>query len=183
MVAGNASLPGEAVMFDTQTGQVVVDFSGTPYGGLAGAFTSDSRKLVLGSLDGPVFVIDVATLRSDGPVPAAIDLEIPAHDFPVIVVRVSSDGSRVATASFGGPLKVWDLTIDGQLLGEFGGESGNIADFHPTEPHIVVASPPNHVRVHTFDIDELIAIAQDRFTRPMTEAECEQYLRGPCAGS
>jgi WD40 repeat protein len=183
MVAGNAVPTGEAVVFDTETAEVVADLAGTPYGGLAGGFTSDSTKMIIGSLDGPVFVLDMATLASEGPVAGAVDLEIPAHDALVIIVRVSPDGSKVATAAFEGPLRVWDLTNNGQLLGEFGEEFFNSGDFHPTEPHLLVASPPNLVRIHSFNLDELIAIAEARLSRDMTAAECDQYFRDPCPTS
>ena len=37
--------------------------------------------------------------------------------------------------------------------------------FHPTEPWLLVASPPNLIRIHTLDVDELIEIGRSRFAR------------------
>lgn len=44
----------------------------------------------------------------------------------------------------------------------------------------MVTTPPNIVRIHTLDLDELMAIAESRLSREMTDGECQQYFRGPC---
>jgi hypothetical protein len=71
-------------------------------------------------------------------------------------------------------------------LGEFGGRidaaSPHDGGFHPTRPWLLVTTPPNQVRIHTLDIDELIRIARDGLSRDMTEDECQQYFRRSCEG-
>ena len=47
----------------------------------------------------------------------------------------------------------------------------NLAFWSPT--------PPDQVRIHTLDIDELIEIAESKLSRDMTEPECQQYFREP----
>lgn len=131
-------------------------------------------------------VFDVATLISGGPVQDAVRLEIAAHDSLVLTVAVSPDGSQAATSAWTEPLKLWDLET-GELLGQFGGPLVGLvihdADFHPTLPYLSVTTPPNEVRIHTLDIDQLIAIAEDGLSRDMTEDECERYFRQPCEAS
>ncbi len=83
------------------------------------------------------------------------------------------------------PVKVWDLDT-GQLLGQFGGKLDDgfaDADFHPSLPQLIVTSAPNEVRIHTLDIDDLIAIAESGLSRDMTQEECEQYFRRSCEAS
>jgi WD40 repeat protein len=168
--------------FDTTTGELLAHLSGTPYGGLGGAFSSDGSKLVVGSFGGLLSVLDVETVLSGAPIEEAVDIEIAAHDTLILTVMLSPDGTTAATAAFDEPLKLWDLE-SGQSLGEFGpGGFGNphLGDFHPTLPHLLVTTPPNQVRIHTLNIDELVAIAEAGLSRDMTEPECQQYFRGSC---
>ena len=91
----------------------------------------------------------------------------------------------IASWGWTDPVKVWDLAT-GQLLGQFGDkiEAGfRQVDFHPSLPQLIVTSPPNFVRIHTLDIDELAVIATDGLSRDMTEGECQQYFRRLCEGS
>ncbi len=121
---------------------------------------------------------------SGDPPGEALDLEIPAHDALILRMKVSPDGTMAATGAWGEPLKVWDIT-NGRLLGEFGtGVPGDIhfGDFHPTKPQLLVTTPPDEVRIHTLDPDELVEIARSKLSREMTEEECEQYFQEPCAG-
>ena len=71
------------------------------------------------------------------------------------------------------------FTRTGKLVGEFGGEVGanesHYFDFHPTEPWLLVASPPQRIRVYTLSIGEFVTIATSRLTRGLTDAECVQY--------
>jgi WD40 repeat protein len=139
--------------------------------------------LVVGSVSGEVTVFDVPALLSGVPLAAAVVLEIPAHDTLIIIVSVSPDGSMAFSSTRNEPLKLWSLE-SGQLLGEFGGipEEGwrNAGAFHPTLPQLMVASPPNLMRLHTLDVDEVIDIARSRLTRDLTEEECRLYLRRSC---
>lgn len=80
---------------------------------------------------------------------------------------------------------MWDLET-GQLLGQFGGtiDDGTYrgGDFHPSLPQLIVTSP-DEIRIYTLDIHELVAIAESRLSREMTEGECQHYLREPCPAS
>jgi WD40 repeat protein len=175
-------------LFDSESGELL----GTPlewarFGfGPGAAFTADGSTLVASNGQGSVFIFDVAALVSGARVDDALIREIAAHDSSVLRLKVSPDGSMAATWAFTEPLKVWELDT-GQLVGQFGGkiEGGTFhdADFHPSLPWLVVTSPPDEVRIHTLDLDELVLIAVSRLSRDMTEGECQQYFREPCPGS
>jgi WD40 repeat protein len=173
-------------IFDTDNGELLGIIEDETYIGFEAAFTPDGSKLVLGTWLGSVYVFDVALLLSGASVDEAIIREIPAHDTGVLKVSVSPDGSMLSSWSWTEPFKVWDLDT-GQPLGQFGGriDDGTFhgGDFHPSLPQLIVTTPPNEVRIHTLDIDELIAIAAAGLSRDMTEAECEQYLRRSCEES
>jgi WD40 repeat protein len=149
-------------------------------------FTPDGTKVVQGSWVGDVYVFDVAALAAGAPADEVVIREISAHEGGVMRVKTSPDGSMAASWSWTEPLKVWDLDT-GQLVAEFGGtiDDGLFhgGDFHPSLPQLVVVSPPNVVRIHTLDLDELIAIAEVGLSREMTESECLQYFRRSCEDS
>jgi WD40 repeat protein len=183
-VTTDISFLGQGV-FDTETGELQGTALQWPKAGFEAAFTPDASKLVLGTWGGTVYIFDVALLRAGAPEDEAVIREIPAHDTSILRVSVSRDGSKAATWGQSEPVKVWDLDT-GQLLGQFGGKIDDgfrDADFHPSLPQLIVTSPPNEVRIHTLDDDDLIAIAQSRLSRDMTEGECEQYFRRSCEGS
>jgi WD40 repeat protein len=173
-----ASFFGETALFDVATGEVLVDFTGTKYNSLGAAFTPDGGELVI-ALE-PVFVLDVATLLSGAPMVDAERLVIPANALQGL--SVSPDAKWVATSTRDEPLKVWDLE-NGTPFGEFGRDlkgGFHTGDFHPSKPHLLVATPPGEIRVYTLDADELVAIAEAGLSRDMTEAECKLYFRSPC---
>ena len=155
----------------------------TSYDGLNAAFAPDGSTLVVGGWTGTVYVYDVAALLSGASFEDAVVRSIPAHDSLVRSVSISPDGSKAATSARNDRLKVWDLET-GRELGQFGGNLigrlSNIGAFHPTLPHLLVTTPLSEVRIHTLDIDELVAIGRDGLSRPMTEEECKQHLHGSC---
>jgi WD40 repeat protein len=174
--------PYTAAIFNTATGELLRTLENHALDGLAADFTPDSSQLVVGSLSGTVTVFDIAALLAGEPIDDAAPIQIPAHDSVVRIVTTSPDGSMAFSTSRNEPLKLWSLET-GQLLGQFGsGAEGNdIGAFHPTLPQVMVASPPNLVRIHTLDMDELVDIMRSRLTRDLTEDECQLYLRMPCA--
>ncbi len=173
-------------IFDTDSGELLGTELEWPMVGIEAAFTRDGSKLALATWSGTLYVFDVAMLIAGVSADEAVIREIEAHDSSAVRVSLSPDGSMAATWGLSDPVRVWDLET-GQLFGEFGGriEPGTFrdSDFHPSLPLLIVTSPPNEVRSHTLDIDELIAIAESGLSREMTEEECLQYFREPCPAS
>jgi WD40 repeat protein/DNA-binding SARP family transcriptional activator len=77
-----------------------------------------------------------ATVRIWDAGSAATRLVLRGHEAPIWQVRFSPDGSRVASSSQDGTIRIW-----------------------------------------TLDLDELIAIAERKLTRGLTDEECREYLR------
>lgn len=128
-------------------------------------------------------MLDVPALLAGVSTSEAVVDRIGMFEPVVATVVVSPDSTTVASSANGTPLQLWDLR-SGEFLEAFGDfEDGfHFADFDPDPSikHLLVTSPPNEVRVYTLDIDELVQIAESRLTRDMTEAECQQFFRGPC---
>jgi WD40 repeat protein len=83
----------------------------------------------------------------------------------------------LATSSVDNFTKVWDVATGKELLtltGHFAGTTG-IA-FSPDGRHLAVGGGDGTVRIYVLPIEELIALARERLTRSLTEAECQQYL-------
>ena len=167
-------------LFDVQSGAFIAGFG--ERGGPVGGFSRDESELAVLGYDGALVVFDLKRLVAGADWTAATKIVIEAHDTDPVSLSLSPDGSMAVTSSTGEPLRLWDLNT-GRLLGEFGADlegSDHFADFHPTEPWLLVTSSPDIVRIFTLDIDELIGIAESRLTRELTAAECEQYP-GACA--
>ena len=175
--------PDGLALFDAASGELLANTGNSEYDGAALAFTADGTTLAIGSFVGDLYLFDVSKLLATGSFDEAEVLRITAHDSQVRSLAFSPDASMAATSARNDRLKLWDLDT-GQQLGEFGGELegrfSNIGAFHPTLPHLMVTTPLSEVRIHTLDVDELIAIARAGLSREMTEEECQRYFREPC---
>ena len=88
----------------------------------------------------------------------------------------SDDGSQIAVAGRSGIVEIRDtLTGELQLALELP-TSVNCAYFTPDGKQLLTCGWDGVVRIFTLDFEELVALAQSRVTRSLTEAECQQYL-------
>jgi len=87
------------------------------------------------------------------------------------------DGSRLATATEDGTVRVWDPESGEELVVLRGHDAvvGSVA-FSPDGARLASVAADGLVRVWTLDVDELVEIAQRELTRTLTDAECQQYL-------
>jgi WD40 repeat protein len=101
---------------------------------------------------------------------------------PVSDVTFSRDGTRLAmtTVDETSSTRVWDWPRETELL-KFA-DGALWVDFSPDGTLLagVDNEPAPYVHVWALDIDRLLQIARQRVTRSLTEAECRQYLQGPC---
>ena len=76
--------------------------------------------------------------------------------------------------------RVWDWPGEAELLKLAGGALR--VDFSPDGKLLagVRSEPTPYVKVWALDVDRLLEIARGRVTRSLTDAECRQYLQGPC---
>jgi WD40 repeat protein len=95
------------------------------------------------------------------------------------VTRAAFDpgGSRVATASTDGTVRLWDPRT-GELQLVLRGHMGRVGSvaFSPDGSRLATVSVDGTVRVWALDLDELIEVAENGLTRSLTDGECRQYL-------
>ncbi|MDX1665123.1 MAG: hypothetical protein R3272_15130, partial [Candidatus Promineifilaceae bacterium] len=83
----------------------------------------------------------------------------------------------LATGGFDGLVRVWNLST-GATVATLGNGEGAVPDveFTPDGRQLVASNSDGMVAVFTLDRQELLAIAEERVTRELTEAECREYL-------
>jgi WD40 repeat protein len=89
----------------------------------------------------------------------------------------SPDGARLATASFDGTVRLWDVATGAERLAlgsHQGGATG--VTFSPDGTRLVTTSQDGTARVHVLPVEELIALARSRLTRTWTADECRRYF-------
>ena len=102
----------------------------------------------------------------------------------VVDLAFSADGSRLATASGDGTVRVWDPRSGEQLL-LLRGHQGVVSsvEFSPDGSRLASAGADGTVRVWALELDDLIEIAENELTRTFTDEECRQYLHLPSCPS
>ena len=100
------------------------------------------------------------------------------HTGPVVALAFDGTGSRVASASTDGTVRVWQARTGESLAVLRPAESvaATGALFTRDGRHLVTMWADGLARVWTLDTDELVRIAGSRLTRGLSAGECERYL-------
>ena len=102
--------------------------------------------------------------------------ELAGHTGIVRDIKVSSDGTRIVTASDDGTARVWDPAtgVQTQVLTSTQDLTAVAIDTQATK--LATMDSDGIVRIWALDLDDLIAIAETRVTRELDDLECRQYL-------
>jgi WD40 repeat protein len=134
------------------------------------AFSPNGKLVAAGASNGAPMVWDV----SDGE--GRVVFSQVGHTAFVSGVAFSPEGTFLATTGWDGTVKVWDLTIGREWL-TLPPHSGPLLGvaFSSDGTRLTTAGFDG-VRVYALRLEDLVALAQSRLTRTLTEQECQQYL-------
>jgi WD40 repeat protein len=137
---GGAGLtPGEAKVWEADSGRLLFTVAGTAKGFNCVAFSPDGKRLACGG-GGVVALVDAQTGEQL--------LSIRAHDDSVVGLAFSPDGRGLASASYDKTVKVWDVA-DGTPLVTFRGHTQRVTcvAFSPDGRRLASGSDDQTVRV------------------------------------
>ena len=173
----SASLDQTAKLWDAATGQHLFNINEAPGAEFDLDFSPDGTYIVVGRRDQG---LEMWKLPSNPWQATDEDIELvyalKSQAGFIFSTRFSDDGSQIAVAGRSGTVEVRDsLTGELQLALELP-TSVNCAYFTPDGKQLLTCGWDGVVRIFTLDLEELVALAQSRVTRSLTEAECQQYL-------
>jgi WD40 repeat protein len=145
-------------------------------------FDPTGRWLTGGTANGRVWVLDMNQVVTGVDAKDALVMDKPAHVGGVTGLAMNDSGI-LATASVGdGFVRLWDIA-SGKLELELktdpaGGWSP--VEFSP-DGKTLLYNDGGVLRRYFLDTNQLIALAENRLTRPFTDDECRRYLSGRCS--
>lgn len=164
-----------AVVWQLESGQSLPPISG--HNGLIqhAIFDPDANRLATAGADGLVKLWDLET--------GELIRTYSGHTGPVLWIAFNNDGSLLATASVDKTARLWDVA-GGQVIRSILGHTSAVTAvaFHPEDTALATSSLDSTGRLSPLtQTNDLLAQAWERLSRPLSPAECTQYLRElPC---
>ena len=173
MVA-SASWDGTAKLWDAGSGDLLATLAADGGQVKSVAFNADSSRLATAHEDGTARLWDLTTGdETQQPVAA---LTLVGHTGSVWDAAFNPAGDRVATLSWDGTARLWDATTGEELLTLRGENNGPDLAFSPDGRLLATTSGSGKVHVYATGLNDLLALARERVTRSLTQAECQRYL-------
>ncbi|MEE9216242.1 MAG: WD40 repeat domain-containing protein, partial [Anaerolineales bacterium] len=99
------------------------------------------------------------------------------HEGNVTGVAFNPTGNILASSSFDGTVRLWDINSGDELstLTDRAFPMEGV-DFSPDGRHVVAAGNDGLIRVFVASLEELMDLARSRLSRGLTGDECRQYL-------
>jgi WD40 repeat protein len=139
--------------------------------GLAGYTPDGSNLLVvegmIGQASGSVHWFDPVTLLP-------VRSRKQAHDGSIRAMDLADDGTRLATASADGVVRVWDVGT-GALVHEVPFPDGIRGVAFVDDVHLAVVPNDGNVMIVTTDVDELLEIVEASLSRDFRPTECSRF--------
>jgi WD40 repeat protein len=136
------------------------------------AYSPDGKHIVTGSSDRTAKIWDASNGR--------LVRTLRGHEHQVRRVAYSSDGNFIVTASWDATVKIWRAQ-DGQIVRTLRGHGNRVmgATFKNDGSTIVTAGDDGTMHQHPVSIDDLLALAESRVTRSLSDEERSTYLVEP----
>ena len=165
---------GTARIWDAATGRELMTLdAGAALVGIS--YSPDGKRLATSRFDGVVLVWDVAGTHDPSGAEGRVIYTLFGHASFVPRVAFSPDGSHLATASFDGTAKLWDMNTGQEWLSlPAQGTVVHVA-FSPDGARLATGGG-GQVSVYALDLEVLVALAQSRVTRSLTDGECQKFL-------
>jgi WD40 repeat protein len=166
-----ASTDATAKIWDVKTGGLIFTLTGHSDGIRDVVYSPDGMIIATGSGDGTSILWDAVT--------GAKTKTLIGHSSGIFSVAFSPDGKLLATGSGDNTAKIWGVETGQEILtlpGSQAGVFGVAFSLSDNGAHLAVSSRDGVVRIFLLQIDELLALAEARATRPLTLEECQKYL-------
>lgn len=178
---------GTARAFDPATGDQIGLLNAHEGSALGLAFNASGDRLATTGADRQIRLWDVAALgKQESGAESVPLLTLDGHQSDVWGAAFSPDGQTLATISFDGFVKLWDVREDGkgdvvnrELLSLGPGNDGREVAFSPDGSFLAATSGSGLVRIYVMPVEDLVALAKERVNRDLTAAECGHYLHQP----
>jgi WD40 repeat protein/serine/threonine protein kinase len=139
--------------------------------------TQNGRRWAAASLDTIVYVYDADHGVGEDQSFSRL-YKIGGHSGHVTGTAFNPDGTLLASSSYDGTVRLWDMA-DGKELLTLAKQPQpvNGVDFSPDGDKVAAAGADGKISIYPVYVEEMMAMAQSQVSRDLTVEECELFLR------